>query len=156
MHYDDLGVVGTTDGDLSSAYQPIRTQLKPGGVTWILGAGGPMGHMHLQRALEIEAHPRKVVATNLHLHRIEAVKRKFAPTAEANDVELVYHSQESFDGAEGLLDKLREETGGQGFDDIAVMAPSVTAIEMSMDLMADNSVMNVFAGLPRGTMAAST
>lgn len=154
MHYDDLGIVGATNGDLSSGYQPVRTQLKPGGLTWILGAGGPMGHMHLQRALEIEAHPRKVVATNLHLHRIEAVQRKFAPTAEANDVELVYHSQESFGSAEGLLDQLRKETSGHGFDDIAVMAPSVSAIEQAMDLMADHAVMNVFAGLPRGTMAS--
>jgi D-arabinose 1-dehydrogenase-like Zn-dependent alcohol dehydrogenase len=154
MHYDDLGAVGTTHNDVSSAYQPIRTQLKPGGVTWILGAGGPMGHMHLQRALEIEAHPRKVVATNLHLHRIEAVRLKFAPTAQTNDVELVYHSQETFGSAESLMVQLRLETGGDGFDDIAVMAPSVPAIEMAMDMMADNGVMNVFAGLPRGTMAS--
>jgi threonine dehydrogenase-like Zn-dependent dehydrogenase len=154
MHYDDLGVVGTTASDLSSAYQPIRTELKPGGITWILGAGGPMGHMHLQRALEIEAHPRKVVATNLHLHRIEAVRRKFAPTASQNDVELVYHSQESYGSAEGLLAQLRAETDGQGFDDIAVMAPSVSALEMAMGVMADDAVMNVFAGLPRGTMAS--
>ena len=153
MHYDDLGVIGTPSQDLSAAYQPIRTQLKPNGLTWILGAGGPMGHMHLQRALEIEAHPRKVVATDLHLARIHAVESKFAPTAAQNDVEFVCHSQESFDGPEGLLNQLRQETEDQGFDDIAIMAPSVPAIEASMDLLADNSVMNVFAGLPRGTMA---
>jgi len=33
------------------------------------------------------------------------------------------------------------------------MAPSVPAIEAAMDLLADDGVMNVFAGLPRGTMA---
>ena len=153
LHYDDLGIIGATNGDLSSAYQPIRTQLKPDGLTWVLGAGGPMGHMHLQRALEIEAHPRKVVATNLHLARIAAVEEKFVPTAAKNHVELAYYSQESFAGAKELLNTLREETSGQGFDDIAVMAPSVSAVEMAMDLMADNSVMNVFAGLPRGTMS---
>jgi L-sorbose 1-phosphate reductase len=153
LHYDNLGIVGATDGDLSSAYQPIRTQLKPGGQTWILGAGGPMGHMHLQRALEIEDRPRKVAATNVHLARIGAVEEKFIPTAKKNNVELTYHSQESFPSAEALMETLRKETGGDGFDDIAVMAPSVPAVEMAMDLMADNGVMNVFAGLPRGTMA---
>lgn len=154
IHYDELGIVGAIDGDLSSGYRPIRTQLKPGGLTWILGAGGPMGHMHLQRALEIEGSPRKIVATNVHLHRMEAVQEKFAATADENNVDLVYHSQESFGSAEGLLDQLREDTGGYGFDDIAVMAPSVSAIELAMDLMADNCVMNIFAGLPRGTMAS--
>ena len=144
MHYDVLGTIGTTSSDLSAAYQPIRTQLTPDGLTWILGAGGPMGHMHLQRALEIDEHPRKVVATNLHLSRIEAVQKKFAPTAAAHNVELVYHSQESFDGQGGLLQQLWQETGGRGFDDIAVMAPSVAAVESAMPLMADGCVMNVF------------
>ncbi len=153
MHYDELGVIGATGQDLSAAYQPIRTQLKPGGLTWILGAGGPMGHMHMQRALEIEGAPRKIVATNLHLARMEAVQKKFTPTAAAQGVEIDYHSEESFDSAEALIEQLKAETGGKGFDDIAVMAPSVPAVEAAMPLMADGCVMNVFAGLPRGTMA---
>jgi len=153
LHYDNLGVIGTTTTDLSAAYRPIRTQLKLDGLVWVLGAGGPMGHMHLQRALEIEPQPRKVVATNLHLHRLQAVEDKFAGTARKTGVQLVCHSQESFPSAEAHLAKLRQETDGRGFDDIAVMAPSVPAIEAAMDLLADDGVMNVFAGLPRGTMA---
>jgi threonine dehydrogenase-like Zn-dependent dehydrogenase len=153
LHYDNLAVIGTRGPDLSAAYAPIRTQLAPGGVTWILGAGGPMGHMHLQRALEIEARPRKVVATNLHLPRIQAVEEKFAGTAQANGVELVCFSQESFAAEADLHARLKAESGGRGYDDIAVMAPSVPAIELAMPLLADNGVMNVFAGLPRGTQA---
>jgi threonine dehydrogenase-like Zn-dependent dehydrogenase len=53
-----------------------------------------------------------------------------------------------------MAERLRVETGGQGFDDIAVMAPSVQAIEGAMEHLADNGVMNVFAGLTRGTQAA--
>ena len=153
LHYDNLGIVGTEVLDLSAAYRPIRTQLKPGGLVWVLGAGGPMGHMHLQRALEIEPQPRKVVATNLHLHRLQAVEDQFAGTALKTGVQLVCHSQESFPSAEAHLAKLWEETGERGFDDIAVMAPSTSAIEAAMDLLADDGVMNVFAGLPRGAMA---
>jgi len=153
LHYDNLGIIGTTAADLSAAYRPIRTQLKPGGLVWVLGAGGPMGHMHLQRALEIEPQPAKVVATNLHLHRLQAVEAKFASTAVKTGVQLICHSQESFPSAEAHLAKLCEETGDRGYDDIAVMAPSVPAIEAAMDLLADDGVMNVFAGLPRGTMA---
>ncbi|MEZ4557959.1 MAG: hypothetical protein R2854_16235 [Caldilineaceae bacterium] len=50
MHYDHLMTVGTTSGDVSAAYTPVRTQLKAGGRAWILGAAGPMGQMHVQRA----------------------------------------------------------------------------------------------------------
>ncbi len=110
-----------------------------------------MGHMHLQRPWRSNR-SREVVATNLHLHRLQAVEDKFAGTAQDGRA-----TRLPFAGilprAEAHLAKLREETGGSGFDDIAVMAPSVPAIEAAMDLLADDGVMNVFAGLPRGTMA---
>jgi D-arabinose 1-dehydrogenase-like Zn-dependent alcohol dehydrogenase len=153
LHYDNLAIIGATSADLSAAYTPIRTQLLSRGVTWILGAGGPMGHMHLQRALEIAKRPRKVVATNLHRHRILAVEEKFGATAKENGVELVSFSQDSFADEAEMAERLRQESGGVGFDDIAVMAPSIPAVEMAMAHLADQSVMNVFAGLPRGTQA---
>jgi D-arabinose 1-dehydrogenase-like Zn-dependent alcohol dehydrogenase len=154
LHYDNLAVVGAANDDLSAAYTPIRTQLRPGGLLWVLGAAGPMGQMHLQRALEIAGKPRKIVATNLHLARLSAVAEKFDQVAQEEGVELVCLSQEMFENGEQMAERLRAETGGQGFDDIAVMAPSVQAIEDAMEHLADNSVMNVFAGLTRGTMAA--
>jgi threonine dehydrogenase-like Zn-dependent dehydrogenase len=153
LHYDNLAVFGTTGPALAAAYAPIRTQLRPGGVTWILGAGGPMGHMHLQRALEIDERPRKIVATNLHLPRIRAVEEKFAGAAQEAGVDLVCISQESYPDRAEFNARLAAESGGQGYDDIAVMAPSVPAVEMAMSHLADNAVMNVFAGLPRGTQA---
>lgn len=153
MHYDHLALVGSEEHDISAAYTPIRTQLRPGGATWVLGAAGPMGHMHLQRALEMEGRPAKLVATNLTPPRMEATRAKFAPLAAETGVELVTLSQSTFGSEEGLLARLWEETGGRGFDDIAVNAPSVPAIEAAMSLLASGGVMNVFAGVPRGTMA---
>ncbi len=153
MHYDHLALVGTEEGDIAAAYAPIRTQLRPGGAAWVLGAAGPMGHMHLQRALEMEGRPAKLVATNLTPPRMEATRAKFAPLAAEKGVELITLSQSTFGSEEGLLARLWEETGGRGFDDIAVNAPSVPTIEAAMPLLAPGGVMNVFAGVPRGTMA---
>ncbi|MCC6167763.1 MAG: alcohol dehydrogenase catalytic domain-containing protein [Caldilineaceae bacterium] len=153
LHYDSLALYGAAGADISAAYAPIRTQLRPGGVTWVLGAGGPMGHMHLQRALEIAERPRKIVATNLHLPRIRAVEEKFAGPAQEAGVELVCISQESYADVAEFTARMAAESGGQGYDDIAVMAPSVPAVEMAMPHLAGNGVMNVFAGLPRGTQA---
>ena len=137
-----LGVIGATDGDLSSAYRPIRTQLKPGGQTcgsW--AQGGPMGHMHLQRALEIDDRPRKIVATNLHLARIAAIEDKFAPHGRSRTTSNWSTIRRSpSPSPEQLLDRLLEETDGQGFDDIAVMAPSVSAVEMAMAIHGRSTV----------------
>ena len=38
---------------------PVRTQLKEHGVTWVLGAAGPMGQMHFKRALSMPGKPRQ-------------------------------------------------------------------------------------------------
>ncbi|MBW7883259.1 MAG: alcohol dehydrogenase catalytic domain-containing protein [Caldilineaceae bacterium] len=153
MHYDNLMVVGTAGGDISAAYAPVRTQLKQGGVAWILGAAGPMGQMHLLRALSVPNGPRKIVATNLHSERMDAVRRQFAHGPKERGIEIVFLSREEFDSDEAQIARLRAETGGAGFDDIVVMAPTVSAIQEASPLLAAGGVMNVFAGLTRGTQA---
>ena len=154
LHYDNLLLVGTSDPDISTAYGPVRTQLKPGGALWVLGAAGPMGHMHLQRALEIGEGPATVVATNLKPAKMESTERKFAGSAGEHQVNLVCLSRGSFASDDEMDAELRSVAGGRGYDDIAVMAPSTSAIESVMDHLADNGVLNVFAGLPRGTQAS--
>jgi len=153
LHYDHLTVIGTAGPDLSAAYRPIRSQLRPGGRLWVLGAAGPMGHMHIQRALEIPDGPGKIVATNLQRPRIDEVELKFASLAQDRGIELVCLTQTAL-GQAAFVARLQQETGDRGFDDIVVLAPSVTAIEGAMVHLGDEGVMNIFAGLPRGTLAA--
>jgi threonine dehydrogenase-like Zn-dependent dehydrogenase len=149
LHYDNLAVVGAVGSDISAAYTPIRAEIKPGGRMWVLGAGGPLGHMHLQRALAITARPAAVVATTLREERLLAVTRRFA--AAAGDT-LTCVSQEGCGSEAALAERLRTVTADRGFDDIAVMAPSARAIELAAGHLADEGVINVFAGLPRGTL----
>lgn len=153
IHYDLLSLAGTDKSEVSAAYTPIRSQLRPGGRTWILGAAGPMGHMHLQRALEMDGKPGRIVATNLHEARMGPTRDKFAPMGEREGVELHFIARDQFDSDAAMDEELRKVTNG-GFDDIVVMAPSTRVIEDAMPLLIENGVMNVFAGLPRGTMAA--
>ncbi len=154
LHYDRLALLGTNQPDLSAAYAPIRAELKPGGVMWALGAAGPMGQMHVQRALEMPNGPRKVIATNIHRARMAVLERKMQPIAQQHGVELVCISEADFPSASDMLHRLRAETGGRGFDDVVVIAANASTAEMAMPLMAEGGVMNVFAGLPRGTMSA--
>ncbi len=154
LHYDQLALIGTDQSDLSAAYTPIRAELKKDGVAWMLGAAGPMGQMHVQRAVEMPSGPRKVVASNLGWARMAVLEQKMTPTARQHAVELVCVSEEQFPSASDMLHRLREETGGEGFDDVVVIAANAATAEMAMPLMREGGVMNVFAGLPRGTLSA--
>ncbi len=153
LHYDHITFIGTEGIDIAAAYQPIRSKLLPGGLAWILGAAGPMGHMHVQRAIELEGGPRKIVATNLRSPRILELKRKFGEAARRRGMELICLTEERI-GSEAYYERLWEESDEQGFDDIVVLAPSAEAIERAVDYLAPGGVMNIFAGLPRGTEVA--
>lgn len=152
MHYDHLLVVGTDTGDLAAAYTPVRTQLKAGGRCWILGAAGPMGQMHLLRALSMPGRPAKVVASNLHASRMVPVRKQFARHAAELGVEIVFLSRDEFASEEAFLQAKWRAADGQGYDDIAIMAPTIDAVQQATEVVADNAVINVFAGLARGTL----
>ena len=153
IHYDGLSHVGSSGPDILASYgRNTRAELKPGGLAWFLGAAGPMGHMHVQRAVEMPDGPRKIVATNLRSGRITELADKFGAQAREKGIELICLTQEAM-GREVYEERLWAETGGHGFDDIVVLAPSVKAMEMAAEYLAPGGVMNIFAGLPRGTKA---
>ena len=152
MHYDHLLVAGTDSPDLSAAYIPVRTQLKEDGRCWILGAAGPMGQMHLLRALSMPARPAKLVATNLHAVRMASVQRQFARQAAANGVAIAFLSRDQFADETTFLAQKWAESDQQGYDDVVIMAPSTEAVQQAAAVVADGAVVNVFAGLARGTL----
>ena len=153
IHYDGLRYVGSPGPEILASYgRNTRAELKPGGLAWFLGAAGPMGHMHVQRAIEMPDGPRKIVATNLRSGRIVELATKFGARAQERGIVLVCLTHEAL-GREAYQEQLWEETGGRGFDDIVVLAPSVEAMEMAAEYLAPGGVLNIFAGLPRGTKA---
>lgn len=152
MHYDHLLVIGTDTNDLSAAYTPVRTQLKAGGRCWILGAAGPMGQMHLLRALSMPSKPAKVVATNLHAARMAPVRKMFEHQAAELGVEIAFLSRDDFADEATFLARKWAESNNQGYDDVVIMAPSTTAVQQASEVTADGAVINVFAGLARGTL----
>ena len=154
MHYDHLLVAGTASNDLSAAYLPVRTQLKAGGRCWILGAAGPMGQMHLLRALSMPGRPGKVVASNLHAARMAPVRRQFERQAAEFGVEIAFLSRDQFADDATFLAQKWAESGDAGYDDVVIMAPTPDAVQQAAAVVADNAVVNVFAGLARGTMVA--
>ena len=152
IHYDNLALMGTTSSEIGAAYTPIRTDVKAGGRMLAIGAAGPMGQMHVQRGLELQDHPVQLVASDLVSNRLGALSEKFGATAQEQGIELVTLARDTFPDQASMDAALRNATGGEGFDDIVVLAPATVAVEGAYQHLAENAVMNIFAGLPRGTM----
>jgi threonine dehydrogenase-like Zn-dependent dehydrogenase len=153
-HYDYVTFVGTRGPDIGAAYGGAhnRADLRPGGVAWIVGGGGPMGRMHIQRMLESPAGPRRIVVAETNVTRRAELAASFMPMAAAKGVDLQIISPRDVSPAE-YDEKLRGLHGGQGFDDIVIMVASVPAVEAAMPHLAADGLLVLFAGLARGTIA---
>ena len=150
-HYNGWVTAGGTDPDVAWAYDrvPVRSELTPGGRAWFVGAGGPMGRMHVQRALQMAAGPATIVCTDVSTSRLEDLCETFAAEAEAKGVDFIcLNPMEKEAYAEGLA-PFRE----QGFDDVIILAPVPAVVAEAADYLAAGGVMNIFAGVARGTTA---
>ncbi|MBL8160582.1 MAG: alcohol dehydrogenase catalytic domain-containing protein [Anaerolineae bacterium] len=151
VHYNRWLYVGGAYPDIARAYadQPVRSELQPGGRAWFIGAAGPMGRMHVQRAIEAQQPPALIVCTDVSDHRLEDLRVTFEADAVARGIEFICINPMNADAAEKLA-AYKE----RGFDDVVVLAPVPRLISDGATYLAHGGVMNVFAGVARGTMAA--
>ncbi len=152
VHYHRWVYVGSTGSDIAVAYSqtPVRSALKPGGKAWFVGAGGPMGRMHVQRAIQFPGGPRTVVCTDVTDERLADLCSSFADEAKAKGIEFICLNPANKEVYQAEMEKFRQ----QGFDDIIVAAPVPAVISDAATYLADQGVMNVFAGLARGSMVS--
>jgi threonine dehydrogenase-like Zn-dependent dehydrogenase len=151
LHYEPLAFVGCPGPDISQAYGPARnrSELRPGGVTLIAGAGGALGRMHVQRALEMAGGPRALVVSNRGRERLDHLVADFGPLARAHGRELVGVSPTAEPDRLGAeIDRL---TGGRGCDDVVVVAPGAEAMAQAANYLAPDGMLVLFAGVAVGT-----
>ena len=151
IHYNRWLYVGGTEPDIAKAYSdvPARSTLKPGGRAWFVGAGGPMGRMHVQAAIQAADGPATIVCTDISDERLDDLCTSFSLEAQSKGVELVClnpMNKEAY--AEGMA-----PFKASGFDDVIVLAPVTPVIADSATYLAPKGVMNIFAGVPRGKYA---
>lgn len=149
VHYNRWVYIGGTTPDITRAYSdtPVRAEFKQGGRAWFVGAAGPMGRMHVQRAIQVANGPSVVVCTDVSEHRLQDLYDTFAAEAQAKGIEFICINPTQPDGAAKLAAYKTE-----GFDDIIVLAPVPALIADAATYLAPQGVMNVFAGVGRGTM----
>jgi threonine dehydrogenase-like Zn-dependent dehydrogenase len=153
LHYDGIVYVGTTGCDLDVAYQgtPVRTTLQPDGAAWIAGAGGAMGRMHVQRAIESSQPPRLVIATEISAARADDLLRSFVGPAEHRGITLAVINPRACPRDSAAALAVAEVQGG--IDDVQVLAADPNVVVEATRHLAPGGVVNLFAGLKPRTMA---
>ena len=150
-HYELTRHNGTAGARIMDAYgRNTRTDLVPGGRTWMVGAAGPMGQMHVQRALELATPPKILFCTDLSDERLAYMTTRLKPLAEKKGVDFICLN---VGGVKDMGECIAALTGGKDFDDIYVHAPVAPLVEQAADYLAAQSILNVFAGVGIGTMA---
>lgn len=152
LHYDYIAFVGNNSTDIAASYGEARNrcELRAGGTTVFIGAGGPMGQMHVQRALELPDGPKTVIATEISDERLQTLINMFAPLAKKNDRTLLIFNPNT--SKQTFHEFVMEATKGQGADDVVVSVPVAGLMEEGDTVMKDDGMMVLFAGVPNGTM----
>lgn len=153
IHYNWHHYVGTSTNHIADGYVENRTaDLVAGGVAWFIGAGGPMGQMHVQRAVQHPRPPRRIVATDIDAERLQSVAERFGANAAARGVELITLNPKEMP-PDAFDVELKRLADGRGFDDIVSLVPVPAIIEHAAGFLAEGGWFNIFAGVARGTMA---
>ncbi len=154
LHYDYIAFVGTHGTDIAASYGEARNrcELRAGGSTVFIGAGGPMGQMHLQRALELPDGPKLVIATEINDDRLQTLSDMFEPLAQKHGRTLLFFNPNT--SKQSFRDFVVQATQNQGVDDVVACVPVAGLMEEGDTVMKPDGMMVLFAGVPNGTMGA--
>lgn len=153
IHYHYTAYLGNRGPDVAASYGEARNRadVLPGGTAVYVGAGGPMGQMHIQRALELTDGPATIIASDLDEQRLAVVRDQLVPLAESVGRKLIIFDAST---AEITLEQLVDDvTDGAGADDVIVSVPIGKVMGDSARLLSDNGMLVLFAGVANGTMA---
>ena len=154
LHYDYIAFVGTNSTDIAASYGEARNrcELRPGGAAVFIGAGGPMGQMHVQRALELRDGPKLVIATEISDERLQILQDMFKPLAEKQGRKILFFNPNT--SKQSFRDFVMEATQNQGADDVVVSVPVASLMAEGDTVMKPDGMLVFFAGVPIGTMGA--
>ena len=152
LHYDYTAYVGSRGPDVAAAYgeQRNRCDLRPGGVSVFVGAGGPMGQMHVQRAIEKRDGPAVIVGVDPDGERLGVLQDSLGALAEQAGRRLVLVDPGS--SGPGVQEVVADLTAGAGADDVVVTVPVASVMADAARLMRSDGMLVFFAGVANGTM----
>ena len=150
IHYNRWLFLGGAEPDIASIYKkaPARSDLSSGGRAMFVGAGGPMGRMHVQHAIESKEPPSVIVCSDVSDVRLKDLDDTFKEEAQARGIHWYCVNPTAPEAFEEKMAPFKES----GFDDIIMLVPNARVIADSTPWLGESGMMNIFAGVPRGTM----
>lgn len=151
IHYDFVSLVGNSGNDLATSYgvKRNRSDLFQNGTAILYGAGGPIGQMHLQRAITSSEGPDNLIVVDVSQERLDYVEQRFGQLAIKNNKTLDLINPVTC--GENFDQQIKEITGREVADDVIVMVPNPDVLEQAGSLLHKYSLLNLFAGTPSGT-----
>jgi hypothetical protein len=137
VHYGGIRIIGTTGSDPAESMEiiPETDEIRPGDKINVIGAGGPMGMMHVIRNICQGVEGVSVFGSDVDDGRLAALTKIAAPLAEKNGV--LYKT----------YNPTRQESPG-AFDYTALMAPVPALVAAAVRSSAERGLINIFAGIP--------
>jgi len=137
VHYGGIRIIGTAGTDPLESMEniPETGEIKPGDKINVIGAGGPMGMMHVIRNICLGVEGISIFANDVDETRLAALSKIAGPLAEKNGVHL-----KSYNPA--------KEQINAAFDYTTLMAPIPELVAASVRSAANRGIINIFAGIP--------
>jgi len=154
IHYGGIRLIGTTGRDPARAMEhiPESGEIRKGSKVNIIGAGGPMGVMHVVRNLSRAVKGLTVFAAELDEERLARLSAVAQPLAAKNKI--YYHpynpskNKPRLRRAGAWSPKATEE-----FDYIVLMPPLPALVVEAVEQAAEGGIINIFAGIPTNVKA---
>jgi len=136
VHYGGARYVGTTGWDPAESMEviPEADEIRPGDKINIIGAGGPMGMMHVVRDICQGIEGVSIFAGDLDDNRLATLTRIAAPLAKKNGVKY-----ETYNPTKGEI--------VESFDYTVLMVPVPDLVAASVRSAAERGLINIFAGI---------
>jgi threonine dehydrogenase-like Zn-dependent dehydrogenase len=140
VHYGMTRWIGTTGTSATDSYKsiPANGELRPNDKVVVIGAGGPMGQMHVIRTVSAGVAGTSLVAVDFDDARLKSLEKKAGPIAKINGVELRIVNPKN-----APLD--------EKFTYFALMAPIGQLVADAVRDSLPGTLINNFAGIPAPT-----
>jgi threonine dehydrogenase-like Zn-dependent dehydrogenase len=137
VHYAGIRIVGTTGSDPAESMEhiPETAEIRPGDKINIIGAGGPMGTMHVIRNICQAVEGVSVFAADMDENRLAALSEIVVPLADKNNVTYKPYNPTKTKVADA-------------FDYVVLMVLIPELLADSVKNAARGGIINIFAGLP--------
>lgn len=140
LHYGMTRWIGTMGNNPGESYRwiPKTGEIKDNERVLVVGAGGPMGQMHVIRNICSGKKNVTVIGTDMDDSRLESLRLKAEPMAEANRATLK------------MVNTAKSALSGQ-YSYIALMAPIPALVAQAVKDASPGCLVNIFAGIPAPT-----